>query len=106
MGDTTRNLVVVVAVHQEQVGRGQHGNRDPRIGQHPRGLAQLLRRQQREFRDMADGHAPAPAEFVRLAADILGIQRADLVGEVEMHIDVHVELARHLENPVDLSMRV
>src|SRR5580704_11665609 len=98
-------LIVVVNVitpHQVKVSRRQHGERHAHLRQplpHP---FQLRERQARRLGDVADGY-PSPV-FVLLGppTDVPDIHLVAGGPKIEMHVDVDVELARHLEHPVDL----
>jgi hypothetical protein len=54
---------------------------------------------------MADGNAAAIFMLFGLLADIEQIEVVRARREIEMHIDVDVELARHLEDTIDLAVR-
>ena len=55
---------------------------------------------------MPDRHPPAPAGLLGLVADVLDLHPVRRVTEVEMHVDVDVEFARHLEDAIDLATRI
>ena len=55
---------------------------------------------------MTDGDAPAPAVFLGEIADQQGVELLGRGAAVEMHVDVDVEFARHLEDAADLSRPV
>ena len=52
---------------------------------------------------MPDGDAPAPAVLLGEIADQQGVELLGRGAAVEMHVDVDVEFARHLEDAADLS---
>ena len=102
-----RHVVVGVAAAEIEVGRRQHRERDAGIGHAPGHLVDVgLAASMRELADMADRDAAAPAVFLGEIADQ---QRVELLGRgaaVEMHVDVDIELARHLEDAADLRRPV
>ncbi len=55
---------------------------------------------------MADGHPAAPAKFLGLAADIFDLHALRGLGEIEVHVDFGVEIARDGKNPIDLAARI
>src|SRR5579872_1217969 len=55
---------------------------------------------------MADRHSPTAAKFLGLAADIFDLHALRGFGEIEMHIDFRIELARDRKNAIDLLARV
>ncbi len=69
-------------------------------------VLEAIRRQQRHLRDMADRDAPAPAIFLGLATDIVDLHAVGGFGQIEMHVDLGVELARNREDAVDLCLRI
>ena len=58
--------------------------------------------QDRELGHVAYGDAPAPAVLLGAVAHMLDGHALGGVAEVEVHVHVNVELARHLEETVDL----
>ena len=94
--------MIVVAAHQEEIGRRQHRHAMPLSASCARKRRHLVRRQQRELRHVPD-HDPAAAPVLlgELAheMDVHGVGR---VADIEMHVDVDVELARQLEDAPDL----
>ena len=98
--------MVLVASHEVEVGRRQHRDRHPGVGEAAGNGVQRILRDRRELGDVADGDAPAVAELLGLRAHVLDVHGLRRVAEVEMHVDVDVELARHLEHAVDLAARI
>ena len=71
-----------------------------------RGGLELLRHGGGELGDVADRDPPAIAEPLGQLADIDEVEVLGIGAEIEMHVDVDVELARHLEHAVDLAVRI
>ena len=78
----------------------------PGVGEAPRDAFELRRLHRRELGHVTDGDASAPAELLGAVADVLDGHAIRGVAEVEVHVDIHVELARHLEQTIDLSRRI
>ena len=49
---------------------------------------------------------PPPLEPLRLLADVQQVEVIGARAEIQVHIDVDVEFARHFENAIDLAVRV
>ena len=105
-GDPPHDVVVHVPAHQEQVGGGQHRERDAGAGQALRRGGEARRIGGRELGDVADRDPAAVAETVRQRADVVEVQRLGVGPEIQVHVDVDVELPRHLEDAVDLAVGV
>ena len=71
--DAARHVMLVLAPHQEQVGRRQHRDGDPGVGQPGGDLVQAGMIDGGEFGDMADRHPAAPAVGVGLAAHLVEV---------------------------------
>ncbi len=98
--------MILVAAHGEQVGRGQHGDRDARVGQQLAEISQLIGQHGGIFRAVADRDAAAPADFVGQFADLVDVEVIVVAAHVEMDIDIDVVFLRQFEDAVDLASRV
>ena len=93
VGDAAHDRMVVLAPHQIEVGRGQHGHGYPGIGETPRQRRDLCRRQQRQLGHMA-GHDPAAAAVALGQFEhVMDVHLPGIVADIEMHIDIDIELA-------------
>ncbi len=104
-GDAAHHAVIHVPSHQIEIGRGQHGERHAGVGHALGALVEQRGRCAGELGDVADRDAAAVVVFLGLLADIKQVEIVRARAEVEMHVDVDVELARDLEDAVDLSVR-
>ena len=55
---------------------------------------------------MADRNTAAVFVLIRATADVINIHTVGRRAEIEMHVDIHIELTRHLEHSVNLAGRV
>ena len=97
------HVVFLVAAHHEQIGRRQHGHRHTGIGDPPRQRAQIGNRHGRELAHMPDRDASAEPVFLGQLADQMNVHVLRRISGIEMHVDIHIELARQIEHPVDLA---
>jgi hypothetical protein len=74
----------------------------PDIGEPHAEIAQPVGRQAGVFRAMADRDPAAPAILLHQLADLVDIHVAGRRPDIEMDIDIDIEFARQLEDPVDL----
>ena len=104
--DPAQHVVVLVPAHQVEIGGRQDRHRDTDVGEAPGDALELRNLQSRELGHVTHGDAPAVAVLLGAVAHVLDGHALGRVAEVEVHVDVDVELARHLEEPVDLPRRV
>ena len=97
--------MIHVPAHQIEVGRGLHGERNAGVRHALGALVEQRGRRARQLGDVADRDAPAISECLGLLADVKQVEIVWIGPEVEMHVDVDVELARDLENAIDLPVR-
>src|SRR4051812_11823037 len=96
--------MVLVPPHQIEVGRGQHGERHTGIRHAPGAFFKQRRWCGGKLCHMADRDTAAVFVLVGLLADIEQVKVVRGGSEIEMHVDVDVELARYLENAIDLTV--
>ena len=99
-------IVLVVAAHQKEIGGGQDGQRHARAGEPFGHGLELVHRQARCPGDMADGDTAPVLVLIGAAADVIHVHALGGRAEIEMHVDIGVELARHLEHAIDLAGRI
>src|SRR6202035_4723187 len=85
---------------------GQHGERHARLRQSAGHSVELCERQTGRLGDVADGDPSAVFVLLGPPTDMPDIHVVAGGSEIEMHVDVDVELARHLEYTVDLAARI
>src|SRR5262245_37714147 len=95
--------MVAIAAHEKKIGRRQHRDRDPGIGQAAGERGDLLRRQQRQLGHVTDHDAAATPVFFRELAHQVDIHGVGRGADIQVHVDVDVELARQLEDAADLA---
>ena len=105
-GHAARNVVIMIASHEKKIGRRQHGHRHAGIGEAFGNCGKPLGPDRRQFGDVTDGHAPAPARSLRAATDLVEIHPRRIDVEIEMKVDIAVELPRNREDARDLPVRI
>ena len=96
------HVVVLIAPHHEQLGRRQHGHRHTGIGDPPRQRAQIGDRHGGQLAHVPDRHASAQPVLLGQLAHQMDVHLVRRIAGIEMHVDVHIELARQIEHPMDL----
>jgi hypothetical protein len=96
----------VMAPHQIEVRRRQHSERHAGASEALRHCLEIRQRKARCLGHMADRDASAIFVFVGAAADMVEGHVVRSRPKIKMHIDVDIELPRHLEDAIDLPMRI
>src|SRR5262249_39074632 len=99
-------LIVVVSLatpHQVKIGRGQYGERHTGFSQPVSHSLELRMRHAGGFGDMANGDSSPVFMLLGPPADVPDIHAVAGGSEIEMHVNVNVELPRHLKYPIDLA---
>ena len=98
--------MVLVAAHEEQIGPRQHRHRHAGVGDALGDALELGRLEHRHLGHVADRYAAAVAELLGALAHVLDGHALRRIAEVQVHVDIDVELERHLEEAVDLAGRI
>ena len=99
--------MIMIAPHEKKIGRRQHGHRHAGIREAFGHRGKPLGPDRRQFGNVTDRHAPAPARSLRQAANLFEIHpRRWIDVEIEMKIDIAVESPRHREDARDLPVRI
>ena len=105
-GHAARNVVIVIAPHEKKIGRRQHGHCHAGIGEAFGNCGEPLGPERRQFGDVTDRHAAAPARGLGAPTDLFEIHPRRIDIEIEMKIDIAVELPRYREDTRDLAVRI
>ena len=107
--DASGHVVIMdmIAAHQKQISRWQHRQRHPRIRQ-PLGRCFEGRHRKAGRRPgyVADRDTTAIFVLVGTTADMFKVHIVSGRTEIQMHVDVDVELAGHLEDAINLPRRI
>src|ERR1700746_1763089 len=95
----------MMAPHQIEVCRRQHGERDTSASEALRHCLKTFDWKARGLGHMADRDASAIIILPGASADMVERHVVRTRPEIEVHIDVDAELSRHLEDAINLPMR-
>src|SRR5262250_1543251 len=99
-------IMGVMAPHQIEVRRRQHGERDTGASEAPRHCLKTFDWKTGGLGYMADRDASAIFVLVGAAADMVEGHIVRSRPKIKVHIDVDVELPRHLEDAINLSKAI
>jgi hypothetical protein len=106
VGHAAGYRVIVVAAHQEEVGRGEYRHCYPDIGKPLCDLRHLGGRHQRKLGHMTDCDTASEAVFFGQVGDQVDVKILSGRSDIEVHVDIDVEFSCKRENAADLAMRV